>query len=78
VAENSDINILTALNPLRSYCDPTMINLLLLLLDNPTTKSAMAKKGSSNLERYFDRRSFEVPKREMQCSANTVENSHAP
>ena len=30
----------------------------MLLLDNPSTKSAMAKKGSSNLERRFDRRSF--------------------
>ena len=42
----------------------------LLLLDNPLTKSAMAKKGSSNLERRFDRRSFEVPA--SQKSRNQV------
>ena len=32
----------------------------LLLFDKLSTKSASAKKGSSNLERRFDRRNFEV------------------
>tara|TARA_Y100001954_G_C15592540_1_gene493922 strand:- start:352 stop:576 length:225 start_codon:yes stop_codon:yes gene_type:complete len=30
-------------------------------LDNPLHKSAVAKKGSSILERRFDRRGFEIP-----------------
>ena len=46
----------------------------LLLLDNPAAKSAAAKKGSSNLERRFDRRSFEVPVPLESCNQDIVED----
>ena len=37
----------------------------------------MPKKGSSNLERRFDRRSLEVPKRKTQCSVDVTEGRHS-
>ncbi len=46
-------------------------------LDNPITKSAMTKKGSSNLERRFDRRSFEVSAPQKSRNQVVVEDRQA-
>ena len=60
------------------YSSSSTVEYRLRTFDNPSTKSAMPKKGPSNLERRFDRRSFEVPKRKTQRSVDLTEGRHAP